>query len=596
MPIQVEKFIGQIRSHKLISITTLAYAILTLGHIPLNTFNTLFDKNQAVEFFNVLMVASLFGLIIFRKRKELVVPRSLFALVGALLLALFASAIASKNLFGSITGDSFRYAGIASTVALILVALFHGFFTDETFPKLMKGYLFALFLTEVLAVMQFFKLITLPGIQGNPASTFGNLDFYAAYLGTSFPLILYVFLTSTTVGKRFSVGLGVLTLICLRMADAKQGYLDFLIAAVIVVLALVYRRVRREKDGEEFSLGVKTTLYTFAIFLWLEFIFIIPFIGKSIPHIGDDPQVAIRGVMWLAGVNQFLSRPLLGIGPDQYGNYYEEFRTVNSTVILGGTSTNDAHSMTTQTLATTGLIGSLLFLLLIAYLVRSILVILDQNKLDRRATYALALFLFIYITNATISPIVLPHKYLFWAVSGFLIFTSLRAEESPAWKPAPKSTVITLVSALTALSLFVGVGFGIGQVNFMRWGEAIKSNPSASVNVRISPLIPCNTYFTYLANFISPRGDAALEKLSRAQVAIAPRCQEAQKMLAKLAYNRQDFKEMRKRVYILINLTPVQREVLDLATLYAIKDGDVKLQAKVERQLALMGVKRIQIG
>jgi hypothetical protein len=53
---------------------------------------------------------------------------------------------------------------------------------------------------------------------------------------------------------------------------------------------------------------------------------------------------------------------------------------------------------------------------------------------------------------------------------------------------------------------------------------------------------------------------------------------------------------MRKRVYILIHLTPVQREVLDLATLYAIKDGDVKLQAKVERQLARIGVKRIQIG
>lgn len=596
MPTYVAKFIGFIRANKLISITTFAYAILTLGHIPLNTFNTLFDKNQAVEFFNVLMVATLFGAIIVRKRNELRIPRTLFALVGALLVALFASAVDSKSFFSSVTGDSFRYAGIASTVALLLVALFHGFFTAQTFPLLMKGYLLVLFLTEILAVLQFFKLITLPGIQGNPASTFGNLDFYAAYLGTSFPLILYVFLTSGAIGKRLSVALGALTLISLRLADAKQGYLDFLIATVLVVLALVYRKFRRQKDGEEFSLGVKTTLYTFAVFLWLEFIFMIPFIGKSIPHIGDDPQVAIRGVMWLAGLNQFFSRPLLGVGPDQYGNYYEEFRTVNSTVILGGTSTNDAHSMTTQTLATTGLVGTVLFLLLIAYLIRSILVILDQNKLDRKATYALALFLFIYVTNATISPIVLQHKYLFWAVSGFLIFTALRSEELPVWKPAPKSTVITLVSALTALTFFIGVGFGVGQVNFMRWGEAIKSNPSARVNVKVSPFIPCSTYFTYLGQYISPQGEAALEKLSRAQVAMNPRCQEAQKMLAKLAYNRQDLKEMRKRVYILIHLTPVQREVLDLATLYAIKDGDVKLQAKVERQLARIGVKRIQIG
>jgi hypothetical protein len=380
------------------------------------------------------------------------------------------------------------------------------------------------------------------------------------------------------------------------MADAKQGYLDFLIAIVLVVLALVYRKFRRQKDGEEFSLGVKTTLYTFAIFLWLEFIFMIPFIGKSIPHIGDDPQVAIRGVMWLAGVNQFLSRPLLGVGPDQYGNYYEEFRTVNSTVVLAGDTSNDAHSMTTQTLATTGIVGSLLFLLLIAYVIRSILVILDRNKLDRKATYALALFLFIYVTNATISPIVLQHKYLFWAVSGFLIFTALRSEEVPIWKPAPKSSVITLVSALTAVTLFVGVGFGVGQVNFMRWGEANKSDKNAILNIKISPFIPCHIYFTYLAGYISPRGNSALEKLSRAQVAINPRCQEAQKMLAVLAYNKGDYKEMRKRVYILIRLTPAQREVLDIATLYAVKAGDEKLQAIVARQLARMGVKRIQIG
>jgi hypothetical protein len=92
MPQQIEKAVGFIRAHKLIAISTFAYAILTLGHIPLSTLNTLFDKNQAVEFFNVLMVATLFGAIIVRKRNELRIPRALFALVGALLVALFTSA------------------------------------------------------------------------------------------------------------------------------------------------------------------------------------------------------------------------------------------------------------------------------------------------------------------------------------------------------------------------------------------------------------------------------------------------------------------------------------------------------------------------
>jgi hypothetical protein len=79
-------------------------------------------------------------------------------------------------------------------------------------------------------------------------------------------------------------------------------------------------------------------------------------------------------------------------------------------------------------------------------------------------------------------------------------------------------------------------------------------------------------------------------------VEVNPRCYEAQKMLSVLAYNRGDLKEMRKRVYILIDLAPAQREVLDLATLYAVKAGDKKLQAIVTQQLARMGIDRIEIG
>ena len=67
-------------------------------------------------------------------------------------------------------------------------------------------------------------------------------------------------------------------------------------------------------------------------------------------------------------------------------------------------------------------------------------------------------------------------------------------------------------------------------------------------------------------------------------------------MLTILAYNRADFKEMRERVYILIDLAPAQREVLDLATLYAFKKGDKKLQDIVAQQLTRMGIDRIELG
>jgi O-antigen ligase len=448
----------------------------------------------------------------------------------------------------------------------------------------------------VIAVLQHFDLVTMPGVQDNPASTFGNLDFYAAYVGTSFPLILFAYLKSNPLGKRALIALAVLSLICLRLTDAKQGYLDFLIAALLILTALGYQKFRRPSDGETFSIPVRTTILTFVLFLWLELIFIIPFFGKAIPFVGDDPQVAIRGVLWLAGLNQFKSSPALGVGPDHYGAYYEHFRTVNSTIVLPGDSSNDAHSGPVQTLATTGVLGTLIFVLLIAYVIRALLLILERESLGKGATYSLALFLFIYLTNAAISPIVLPHKYLFWAVCGYLIFEAHRGSAEQGVRSTPPKLFVPAIAVLASLTLFVGVAFTYSQVNFTRWGQTHNANPGAVQQIKVSPYIPCRIYFSSLVRFISPSGNEALEELSRRQAEINPRCYEAQKMLSVLAYNRGDFKEMRKRVYILIDLAPAQREVLDLATLYAVKAGDKKLQDIVTQQLTRMGIDRIELG
>jgi hypothetical protein len=408
-------------------------------------------------------------------------------------------------------------------------------------------------------------------------------------------LILFAYLHSKRNGKQALIGLALLSVFCLRLTDAKQGYVDLLITTALIVSALIYKRFPRRQDRDQFSIPVRTTILTFALFLWLEFIFVVPFVGKAIPFVGDDPQVAIRGVLWLAGLNQFKAFPALGVGPDQYGAYYEHYRTVNSTIILPGDSSNDAHSATVQTLATTGVIGSLIFILLIAYVIRSILILLESGKISKPAIYSLALYLFIFLTNAAISPIVLPHKFLFWAVSGYLIFEAHRSTEHESQRITPQRVFIPVLAVLVSLSLTVGTAFAVGQFNFIRWGEAHKKDISTVQQVSASPFIPCQTYFNYLNRFISPSGDLALEKLSRRQVEINPRCQEAQRILAILAYNRGDLKEMRERVYILIDLAPAQREVLDLATAYAIKGNDEELEKIVTEQLARMGVKRIQI-
>jgi O-antigen ligase len=591
-----ELLISKTKQNKLVAFTIFGYATLALAHIPLGIFTTVFDKNQAPEFIVGLFLAGALGLVTVIKRDRLPVSNLPLILTGFLLTSLLISAFMSPSISASITGDTLRYAGIASTIALILVSVFHGLFDPNSFPKVLFGYLFVLTLTEILAVLQFFKLIILPGVQGNPTSTFGNLDFYAAYVGTSIPLVIFGFIRGGRNLKKFIAGLFVLSVICLRMADAKQGYFDLAIALIAVVSGVLYRRFKRDSVQNAYSVNVKTFIATFALFIWLEIIFMVPFLGNSIPTVSKDPQVAIRGVMWLAGINQFKSSPIFGVGPDQYGSFYEHFRTVNSTIVLPGDSSNDAHSATVQTLATTGIVGSILFFLLISLVIRSIFLILEKGSIARREIAALALYIFIYLTNAAISPIVLPNKYLFWAICGFLLFEGIRGQEKTEFSKILRKVTIGAIATLTAFVLFVGANFIIAQYNFVSWSETIRDNKSAQLDVRVSAFMPCHIYFAMLSEYIAPRGNEALEKLTRDQVALNPRCQEAQRMLAVLAYNRGDYNEMGKRVHILIDLAPVQRDVLDIANLYAIKFGDKKLEATITAQLARMGVHEIQIG
>ena len=591
-----ELVLAKVKSNKLVAAAILSFAALTLVHIPLKVLTTLFDKNQAPEFIVLLFASAAFGIFALLRIKELPFSKPALFLSIALIGSLILSAIQSPGFFPSITGDTLRYAGIASNVALLLVALFHGLFNSQSFSKLINGYLGVLFITGILAVLQFFKVISLPGLQGNPTSTFGNLDFYAAFVGTSFPIILFAWLGAGKLGKRLLIGLALLSIVCLRLVDAKQGYLDLVIAITAVCAFLLYRKSRTEAWHPRYSLNVRTTIVSAALFIWLEFIFIFPFIGKSIPILGDDAQVAIRGVMWLAGINQFISRPLFGVGPDQYGAFYEQFRTVNSTIVLPGDSSNDAHSATVQTLATTGIVGSLIFFLLLVLVIRAIIIIFERDVENRKRTLALALYLFIYLTNAAISPIVLPHKYLLWAIGGYLIFQAARLTSETETNSSHVRVLQGSLAMFTAAVLFVGISFSASQFNFAHWGETKRANPAAQVSASISKFLPCHIYFTYIAGFASSQGDAAVEKLSRDQIAINPRCYEAQRMLAAIAYNKGDLKALRKQVFILIELAPAQREVLDIANVYAVKAGDKKLEETVKNQLARMGVYTVQVG
>ena len=568
----------------------IVFALVSLAHLPNDSLTTLFDKNSAVQFLTSIFLGSLIGLLILAKRIEIRIPPLLVAVIALLLISVSISLVLSKSRYQGITGDTFRYNGLASLFFLIIIGALHTTLTFARFIGAIKLYVGVVALVGVLSILQFFQIVTLPGIQGTVTGPFGNLDFLAAYLGTSFPLWIVVFINSSSRGKLLTLVGATLSIYVIHLTGAKQGYLDLALTAVGLAGYLLYSRITYRYFGQAMSIRLKTAIFSISIILWLEFIFAFPFSNLNIPQISDDPQVAIRGVMWLAAFNTFKSHFLFGVGPDQYGDYYEQYRTVNSVVVLPADSTNDAHSAPLQILATYGFSGAILFVALIVLVIHALLT-LHRNRPDlQRSVAGLGLFLFIYLTNAAVSPTVIANKYLAWAVGAFLIACAAREIPLPRFSNLASKVTQPLIALMTLVLIFTSTFFVSSLYRFNSFGEFNRSSNGAYQKVAVDDFLPCQYYFPDVLKYTGVQYSADMKSLSLERVKSSPRCYGAIVRLAGIAAEENNLKELRKYIYQLIEIAPARREVLDAATYYALRADDKELEEIVRKQFAKMGI------
>jgi O-antigen ligase len=574
----------------------MVFALVSIAHLPKDSLTALFDKNSAIQFLTATFLGSLIGFILMAKRFTYRLPSLLVVLIALLMVSVSISLALSANKYQGLTGDTFRYNGVASLFFLITIGLLHTLFSFEQFLNAIKSFLAATSLVSTLALLQFLNVVTLPGIQGTVTGTFGNLDFLSAYLGTSFPLWIIAFINSKPYGKALTILGAALSGFIIYLAGAKQGYLDLALTAVGVTVYLLYSKISYRYFGQAMSIPLKTSLFSIAILLWLEFIFALPFANLNIPHISDDPQVAIRGVMWLAAFNVFRSHFFFGVGPDQYGDYYEQFRTVNSVVILPSDSSNDAHSAPLQILATYGFVGAIIFFVLIVMVIRALLILHRNRPEIQRSVAALALFLFVYLTNAAVSPTVLANKYLVWAVGAFVI--AYAAYESPRerFSYLTDKSIKPLVGILTSVLILTTVVFSTSLYRFNSYGEFNQTTKGDYQRVNVDNYLPCQYYFPDLLRYTGIQYTSEIKALSKARIETSPRCYSAIIRLAGIAAEENNLRDLRKYIYQLIEIAPARREVLDAATYYALKAKDKELEATVREQFAKMGITILDVA
>ena len=566
--------------NRLVLLTGALFVFLSLAHLPDAVFPHGFDKNAPVQLAVLVAISSLMAVFIFVRRErfafELKPVLALYLLVAALAL----SSIFSGNFINSLTGEAGRFTGVVSVLALITVALFHTQFSSDQFRKLIYLYLLGVVLVGVFGLLQHFKVMTFPGAAG-VSSTLGNPDFVAAMLGTSTPLFFYLALSADKV-RRVILGVGLfINLFCLYFAGPLQAYVDIAITLMGIALYLLRSKLARK----ELTLNVKTFLGTLGVIIWAEGIFLVPFIGKFIPVLGNDPQVEIRSQFWLAGTNQFFKEPVFGVGPDNYGNYYEQTRTLADATKFQEILSSDAHSASVQTLGTLGILGTAAFILLIAFLVRSFFILDQKSFMPRKELYALALFVFVYLTNSFVSPITLPNKYLLWAVAGFIVGNAYRT-----YPQKRLNMLFPLVIASVITSLFVTTNLVRAEINWLTHVEQYAEDNSRKIEYKANAYLPCNGYFDVEYLMSNWKGSESNIDLAQKRLESNERCAAARILILRESMAKKDYIQAKAALDVLLIHTPSRVEVLKSAMEVGEALDDVAFQQKVFKQLSALGL------
>ena len=566
-------------ANKKVLILGAIFAVISLVHTPVAIFPHLFDKNAAPQFITALVVSTLFGAFLLFRHRSLYADRLVQVGLYALIVVATISALLSGNIVTSFTGDTGRYAGVAALFALALIGIFHSRLTFEDLKKLIPIYLISVFLVVVVAILQHFSIVELPGDHG-VVSTFGNQDFFAAYVGVSMPLFFFL---SIGASRRRRALLAIAILIsfyALVLATPLQSYVDI----AFTILGIAIYLLRRYIPRKDWNLNVRTYLGVLAVVIWAEFIFLVPFLGHWIPVLGNDIQVKIRANFWLAGMRQFFSSPLLGVGPDQYGNHYEAHRTLSDAKAYEKIISNDAHAAAVQTLATLGIFGTLALLFLLALLIRSLLIQWDRNPGQRKYLFALGLYFFVYLTNSFVSPMAIPSKYLFWALAGWVIGQSY-LQQSPRIR-----SIKIPVAILTATSLLILANFSIAQWRYSTAFERYAVNQKTSSDYRFNPFIPCFMYFEGKFHILENEKLDEIQTLAREQLGANPRCVSARIILAQIYQGTGDMEALGYQISQLLEIAPYRTEVLRMGIEYANKVGDADLFNQLQRRFGELGL------
>lgn len=324
------------------------------------SFITLYFNTKAYDPFNtpkliflLLTAGWLLGHIIDDLRKGLIKLKSQNVLIVMLPVIFVGSQVFSllhsENLILGLIGDTQRRNGLLSYLALSIIFIFTSLRINYDFAiRIVK---FAIILALILCTYGMMQVNGKDLIRwNNPYNsmilTLGNPNFASSLLAI-LVLISFFSIFSTKIEKFYkltAILVSATGIYLIYKSQSRQGLLVIFFSILFYICILSFSILKKKSLP---IIVIAVTLIGFAISGMLNSGPLSKFLYKE--------SVSIRGFYWRAAIKMFETHPFTGIGLDNYGGYFKEFRDPSYPIRYGFdiTSTN-AHNVYLQLFSTGG--------------------------------------------------------------------------------------------------------------------------------------------------------------------------------------------------------------------------------------------------
>ena len=146
----------------------------------------------------------------------------------------------------------------------------------------------------------------------------------------------------------------IMLLFAIFPTNARQALLILIFGLFLIILAKIYEI--NKKIGQ-FGLLSGGVVAGFAILGTLQ-------VGP-LKDLLYKPSISIRGYYWRAGIDMFKDHKFFGVGVDNYGAFFKEYRDAQYSLNYGyGITSSNAHNVFIQNFATGGIFVGVFYILL----------------------------------------------------------------------------------------------------------------------------------------------------------------------------------------------------------------------------------------